>query len=201
MKIINIFKSLHQNVPNIGSIAKNDNKIFEYEELRSWIKYLNLDVTLISKNIAKADDLRIYMREKERLKEEVTSIPSRISLTSDLRTSCNIEVYWKSGRVVESRKNVLLFHDITTLISRTSYPTPNITGVEELAAVKERKIEEGIRCNMAGSSSFVPRSLPVFDGKLFDNWRVKMLAIFGFQDMIEMVTVGFVELDKNATKE
>ncbi|RDY14617.1 Copia protein, partial [Mucuna pruriens] len=39
---------------------------------------------------------------------------------------------------------------------------------------------------MAGSSNFVPGSLPVFDGKLFDNWRVKMLAIFGFQDVIEM---------------
>ncbi|RDX88384.1 Copia protein, partial [Mucuna pruriens] len=76
-----------------------------------------------------------------------------------------------------------------------------MTGVEEPATVKESKIEEGIRCNMAGSSSFVPRSLPVFDGKLFDNWRVKMLAVFDFQDVIEMVTVGFVESGRNAIEE
>ncbi|RDX97873.1 hypothetical protein CR513_19296, partial [Mucuna pruriens] len=68
------------------------------------------------------------------------------------------------------------------------------TDIEEPVAVKDSKIE-------AGSSSFVPRSLPVFDGKLFDNWRVKMLAVFGFQNVIEVVTVGFVEPRRNATQE
>ncbi|RDX82187.1 hypothetical protein CR513_37052, partial [Mucuna pruriens] len=67
--------------------------------------------------------------------------------------------------------------------------------------MKESKIEEGIRCNMTGSSNFVPRSLPVFYGKLFHNWRVKMQAVFGFQDVIEVVTVGFVEPGRNATEE
>ncbi|RDX72545.1 hypothetical protein CR513_47964, partial [Mucuna pruriens] len=67
--------------------------------------------------------------------------------------------------------------------------------------VKEIKIENGIRCNMAGSNSFVRRSLPIFDGKLFDNLRVKILAVFGFQDVIEVVTVEFVKPGRNATKE
>ncbi|RDX78420.1 hypothetical protein CR513_41316, partial [Mucuna pruriens] len=40
---------------------------------------------------------------------------------------------------------------------------------------------------MADSSSFVPGSLLVFDEKLVDNWRVKMLAVFGFQDVIEVI--------------
>ncbi|RDY00254.1 hypothetical protein CR513_16594, partial [Mucuna pruriens] len=44
---------------------------------------------------------------------------------------------------------------------------------------------------MAGSSSFVPRSLPVFD-------RVKRLAIFGFQDVIDVVIIGFVEPNSKA---
>ncbi|RDX81148.1 hypothetical protein CR513_38206, partial [Mucuna pruriens] len=74
-------------------------------------------------------------------------------------------------------------------------------GVEEPAAVKESKIKEGIRCNMAHSSSIVPRSLPVFNEKLFNNWRAKMLAVFGFQDVIEVVTIEFVELGRNATEE
>ncbi|RDX87495.1 hypothetical protein CR513_31021, partial [Mucuna pruriens] len=67
--------------------------------------------------------------------------------------------------------------------------------------MKESKIEEGIRCNMANSSSILLASLPIFDGKLFDNWRVKILAIFGFQDVIEVVTVGFVEPSRNAIGE
>ncbi|RDX76715.1 DNA-(apurinic or apyrimidinic site) lyase, chloroplastic, partial [Mucuna pruriens] len=37
--------------------------------------------------------------------------------------------------------------------------------------------------------------------KLFDNWRVKMLVVFGFQDVIEVVIVGFAELGRNATEE
>ncbi|RDX90376.1 hypothetical protein CR513_27765, partial [Mucuna pruriens] len=44
-------------------------------------------------------------------------------------------------------------------------------------------------------------SLPVFDGRLFDNWRVKMLAVFGFQDVIKVVTFGFAKLGRNATEE
>ncbi|RDY09127.1 hypothetical protein CR513_06559, partial [Mucuna pruriens] len=53
--------------------------------------------------------------------------------------------------------------------------------------MKESKIEERIRCSITGSSSFVPGSLPIFDGKLFDNWRVKILAVFGFQDVIKVI--------------
>ncbi|RDX90275.1 hypothetical protein CR513_27885, partial [Mucuna pruriens] len=54
---------------------------------------------------------------------------------------------------------------------------------------------------MADSSSFVRGSLTVFNGKLFYNWRVKMLAVFGFQNVIELVIVGFVEPGRNATQE
>jgi len=59
-------------------------KFVEYEELRTWITYLNLDVVLLSRNTIKTDVLRIFMREKNSLKEELMSIPSRICLTSDL---------------------------------------------------------------------------------------------------------------------
>ncbi|RDX99905.1 hypothetical protein CR513_16984, partial [Mucuna pruriens] len=65
--------------------------------------------------------------------------------------------------------------------------------IKEPAVVKESKIKEGIRCNMTSSSSIVSGSLPISDGNLFDNWIVKMLAIFGFQDVIKVVTVGFAE--------
>ncbi|RDX79021.1 hypothetical protein CR513_40605, partial [Mucuna pruriens] len=76
-------------------ILKHDlpSKFVEYEELRSWIKYLNPNAILISRNTTKVDVLKIYMREKAKVKEELASIPSRISLTSNLWTSCNIEGY------------------------------------------------------------------------------------------------------------
>ena len=38
---------------------------------------------------------------------------------------------------------------------------------------------------MAGSNNTIQGSLLIFDGKLFDDWKVKMLAIFGFQDVFE----------------
>ena len=65
----------------------------EYEGLRKWIKYLNPDAIPISRNTARADVMKIYMREKEMLREEMTSIPFRISLTTDLWTACNGDGY------------------------------------------------------------------------------------------------------------
>jgi len=55
---------------------------------------------------------------------------------------------------------------------------------------------------MADSSNFVVGSLPVFDEKLFDNWRVKMLVVFCFQDCLRVgVPTSFAELSRNATEE
>jgi len=68
-------------------------KFVEYEELRTWITYLNHYAILVSRNTIKSDVLRIFQREKNLLEEELTSIPSRICLTSDLWTSSTIEGY------------------------------------------------------------------------------------------------------------
>ena len=54
---------------------------------------------------------------------------------------------------------------------------------------------------MAGSSSITQGSLPIFDGKLFEDWKVNMLAVFGFQDVFEVVIIGFQDPGKNATEE
>jgi len=49
---------------------------------------------------------------------------------------------------------------------------------------------------MAGGG-LIPESLPIFDGKGYDDWCVKMEAILGFQEIDEIVKVGFKELPKN----
>lgn len=44
----------------------------------------------------------------------------------------------------------------------------------------------------------IPGSSPMFDGKGYDDWCVKMEAIFSFQEIDEIAKVGFKELFKNA---
>jgi hypothetical protein len=68
-------------------------KFVEYRKIRNWIKYLNPDAVPITRNTAKSDVLKIYMREKSKLKSEMATVPCRISLTSDLWTSCTTEGY------------------------------------------------------------------------------------------------------------
>ncbi|KAK7261864.1 hypothetical protein RIF29_28187 [Crotalaria pallida] len=65
----------------------------EYKKIRVWLKYLNPDWIPVSRNTVKADVLKVYMREKQRLKETLASIPNRICLTSDLWTACTTEGY------------------------------------------------------------------------------------------------------------
>ncbi|XP_027936118.1 uncharacterized protein LOC114191132 [Vigna unguiculata] len=48
------------------------------------------------------------------------------------------------------------------------------------------------------SGGLIPGSLPIFDGKGYDDWCVKMEAILGFQEIDEIVKVGFKEPPKNA---
>jgi len=68
-------------------------KFVEYQELRTWISYLNPYATLVSRNTIKSDISKIFMKEKIMLKEELKNISSRICLTSNLWTSCTTEGY------------------------------------------------------------------------------------------------------------
>ncbi|XP_024028498.1 zinc finger BED domain-containing protein RICESLEEPER 2-like [Morus notabilis] len=59
----------------------------EYKGLRAMLQYLYPDVELVSRNTAKADSLKLYAREKMKIKNMLDACPGRISLTSDLWTS------------------------------------------------------------------------------------------------------------------
>ena len=65
----------------------------EYDAIRDVLKYLNPDVKLISRNTTTSDVLKVYLNEKEGLKDELAKIPNRICLTSNLWTSCTQEGY------------------------------------------------------------------------------------------------------------
>nr|GMC77807.1 zinc finger BED domain-containing protein RICESLEEPER 2-like [Ipomoea batatas] len=62
----------------------------EYNRIRELHKYLNADYKFISRNTAATDVYKFYEREKEKLKNILTRIPSRICLTSDLWTACTL---------------------------------------------------------------------------------------------------------------
>ena len=65
----------------------------EYEGIRSLFAYVCEDVKLASRNTIKADMLKLYKKEKEKLLLWLYLIPTRISLTSDLWTSIITDGY------------------------------------------------------------------------------------------------------------
>ncbi|KAF7801124.1 zinc finger BED domain-containing protein RICESLEEPER 2-like [Senna tora] len=65
----------------------------DYKGIRKWIKYLNPDVIMPSRNTVVSDVKKIYEKEKEKLKQEMARIPNRVCLTSDVWTACTSEGY------------------------------------------------------------------------------------------------------------
>ncbi|XP_024030779.1 zinc finger BED domain-containing protein RICESLEEPER 2-like [Morus notabilis] len=65
----------------------------EYKGLRAMLQYLYPDVELISRNTAKAICLKMYEKEKAKIKNMVIACPGRISLTSDLWSSLTSDGY------------------------------------------------------------------------------------------------------------
>nr|GLL41695.1 zinc finger BED domain-containing protein RICESLEEPER 2-like [Ipomoea trifida] len=65
----------------------------EYPGFRKYHKLLNPDAPMISRNTVVSDINKLYLKEKNKLKQVLTSIPNRICLTSDLWTACTTEGY------------------------------------------------------------------------------------------------------------
>nr|GMD35858.1 zinc finger BED domain-containing protein RICESLEEPER 2-like [Ipomoea batatas] len=65
----------------------------EYPGFRKYHKLLNPDAPMISRNTLVSDINKLYLKEKNKLKQVLTSIPNRIYLTSDLWTACTTEGY------------------------------------------------------------------------------------------------------------
>ncbi|KAL2895357.1 Zinc finger BED domain-containing protein RICESLEEPER 2 [Bienertia sinuspersici] len=65
----------------------------EYDGIRKCFSYLHPDVKVVSRNTLKADILKMYRREKSNLREYMTAISSRISLTSDCWSSITTDGY------------------------------------------------------------------------------------------------------------
>ncbi|KAK3225169.1 hypothetical protein Dsin_005031 [Dipteronia sinensis] len=66
-------------------------KFVEWSWIRRLIEYLCDDVTLVSRNTAKADVVKLFSREKQKIKTMLENTPGRICLTCDLWTSINTD--------------------------------------------------------------------------------------------------------------
>ncbi|XP_045822991.1 zinc finger BED domain-containing protein RICESLEEPER 2-like isoform X4 [Trifolium pratense] len=66
---------------------------FERSGLRNLAKYLNPDIVMPPINVIKAYVFDLYLKEKLKLKQELATIPNRISLTVDLWESCTTMHY------------------------------------------------------------------------------------------------------------
>lgn len=56
------------------------------------------------------------------------------------------------------------------------------------------KIQSKKERRMTGNGRIIQGALPVFDGKMFDDWRIKMMTIFGFQDVSDVIVSGLEDL-------
>ena len=68
-------------------------RFVEYVGIRAIFSYLCVDVPNISRNTIKNDLVKMYKREKERIKSMLTSALGRVCLTSDLWTSIATDGY------------------------------------------------------------------------------------------------------------
>ncbi|KAF7802447.1 zinc finger BED domain-containing protein RICESLEEPER 2-like [Senna tora] len=90
---------LHRHVSSCNFVSYHDasqmliNQEGKLKRIRKWIKYLNPDVIMPSRNTAVSDVKKIYEKEKEKLKQEMARIPNRVCLTSDVWTACTSEGY------------------------------------------------------------------------------------------------------------
>ncbi|KAK2438690.1 zinc finger BED domain-containing protein RICESLEEPER [Trifolium repens] len=66
---------------------------FERETRRNFLQQLNPNVVLPPPNVIEAYVSDLYTEEKLKLKQELTTIPNRISLSFDLWESCTTETY------------------------------------------------------------------------------------------------------------
>ncbi|KAA8538150.1 hypothetical protein F0562_027758 [Nyssa sinensis] len=77
------------------AIVKHDLpfQFVEYEAVRDVFSYLCMDVKSFSRNTTRADVMKIYKREKNRISNLMQLCPGRICLTSDLWTSIVTDGY------------------------------------------------------------------------------------------------------------
>ncbi|XP_031268697.1 zinc finger BED domain-containing protein RICESLEEPER 2-like [Pistacia vera] len=94
LRCMKISQEIYREKMAIGIIKHNYlYSIVEHEGIRDVHMYLNHEVKQYTRNTAKADCLKVYYREKEKIKLALERVSGRICLTSDILSSCTIDGY------------------------------------------------------------------------------------------------------------
>ncbi|XP_031106259.1 zinc finger BED domain-containing protein RICESLEEPER 2-like [Ipomoea triloba] len=118
----------------------------EYLGFRKYHKLLNPDALIISRNTLVSYINKLYLKEKYKFKQVLTSIPNRICLTSDLWTACTTEGYiCLTGHFVDEKWKLN-----SKILAFDKMPPPHT--VFELAQkiyeiLKDWGIEKSLLCN------------------------------------------------------
>jgi len=89
-----INQKTHRSLPAEAIVAHDLPFSFvEYDKIRVWVNYLNPCAEMVCRNTEVSDIVKIYNRERNKLKDIMCRIPNRICLTSDLWTATTSEGY------------------------------------------------------------------------------------------------------------
>ncbi|XP_031280216.1 zinc finger BED domain-containing protein RICESLEEPER 2-like [Pistacia vera] len=92
LRRLRISQEIYHEKMTIGSIKHNyPYLIMKHEGIRDVHIYLNHEVKPYTRNTAKADCLKIYYREKEKIKLALERVSGTICLTSDIWSSCTTD--------------------------------------------------------------------------------------------------------------
>nr|GMD20613.1 zinc finger BED domain-containing protein RICESLEEPER 2-like [Ipomoea batatas] len=115
----------------------------EYPGFRKYHKLLSPDAPIISRNTLVYDINKLYLKEKYKLKQVLTSIPNRICLTSNLWTTCTTEGYiCLTGHFVDEKWKLN-----SKIIAFDKMPPPH-TGFELAQKIYEILKDWGIEKNV-----------------------------------------------------
>ncbi|CAA7020686.1 unnamed protein product [Microthlaspi erraticum] len=94
----------------------------EYKRIREAFAYANSNIVFWSRNTVAADCLKIFEKEKRKLKESLSDIPGRFCLTTDLWRAITIEGYMcLTAHYIDRSYNLK-----TKILSLCAFPPPHI---------------------------------------------------------------------------
>ncbi|KAK2658193.1 hypothetical protein Ddye_004726 [Dipteronia dyeriana] len=100
---------------------KETSKVWKWTWIKRLTEYLCDDINLVSRNTAKADVMRLFSREKQKIKTMLENTPE---LSDNNFKHCPSSSEWEKVKKI----NIFLqyFYDLTCVFSGTKYPISNL---------------------------------------------------------------------------
>ncbi|KAG7579718.1 Ribonuclease H-like superfamily [Arabidopsis thaliana x Arabidopsis arenosa] len=124
----------------------------EYRRIRMALAYANSTIKFWSRNTAAADVLKIFEKEKNKLREILTNVPNRVCLTTDLWRAITIEGYLcLTAHYIDTDWNLK-----SKILSFTAFPPPHsgiAIAMKLIELLKEWGLEKKVFCLTVDNAS------------------------------------------------